>query len=161
MTGRFPIDAPKDTWKSIPDIDDVTAQPPKSDELRRRSTRLYTGMRHGIVWNRDTRDGVVEVPLINFTARVVEQLVEDNGVEQRRAFVIEAIFRGRLGALPVPVGQFASLRWTLSSQGPEAVVSAGSTIHDHTRAASRQVLARFPAVGASLMMMLMSHQPSG
>jgi hypothetical protein len=81
--------------------------------------------------------GDVPVALANFTSRIVEQRVVDDGAEQYRTVVVQ----GKMAdgtALPryeVPADQFSSMRWPVAAWGSRAVVSAGMGSADHCRAA--------------------------
>jgi hypothetical protein len=91
-----------------------------------------------IAQRKTTRDGVESsVPLCNFSARIVEERVRDDGVERRPVFVI-AGETARGVALPqveVPASQFAALGWVLDGWGTRALVYAGTSVKDHLRAA--------------------------
>ena len=50
----------------------------------------YEATPAGMIWRKQTKDGPVEVPLSNFTARIVADVTEDDGVETRRFFDVEA-----------------------------------------------------------------------
>jgi hypothetical protein len=90
-----------------------------------------------LVLIRPTQHGEVPVPLANFTARIVEQTVVDDGAEQRRAVAVQ----GKLAtgtSLPryeLPADQYASMRWPVAAWGSRAVVFAGAGTADHARAA--------------------------
>ncbi|MEK7848987.1 MAG: DUF3854 domain-containing protein [Chloroflexota bacterium] len=90
-----------------------------------------------LCWLKKDQHGVVAVPLGNFTARAVEDVVRDNGLEQVRAFVME----GRLSSgkgLPrveVPASSFPSLNWVTEKWGMEAVIAAGTSARDRLREA--------------------------
>ena len=57
---------------------------------------------------RPTRDGEVLDPLCNFVAKVIEEIVLDDGAETTRAFILEGQLEnnGRLPAVRVPVARF-------------------------------------------------------
>src|SRR5262249_44618865 len=86
--------------------------------------RHYVVQGGRICLRKQTRDGVVVVPLANFTARIVEEVVLDNGAEVTRAYVVE----GKLAdgdALPriqVPAQRFASLAFAPEQWGARAIV---------------------------------------
>lgn len=90
-----------------------------------------------IAWRKQLRDGVVSVPLCNFSARIVKEVLVDDGAEQRLSFLIE----GRLATgepLPrvaVPAERFASMSWVVEAWGSRAVVSAGQGAKDRLREA--------------------------
>jgi hypothetical protein len=84
-----------------------------------------------------TRDGEVTEPLANFTARIVEQTVLDDGAERRVTLMLE----GRLAdGTPLPRADVAArdypwMRWPVEVWGTRAVVHAGAGVADHARAA--------------------------
>src|SRR5918992_1979979 len=89
----------------------------------------------GIIWNRDTPEGIVPTPLTTFTARIVGQVVEDNGAEVRRLLEIEAALRGRSYCFQVPSQHFSSMAWPMEHMGAGATLWPGFGIKDHARAA--------------------------
>ncbi len=86
---------------------------------------------------RETQEGSLPVPLCNFSARVTEEVVLDDGIETTRAFLIEGTLEsGRsLPAVRVPVERFSGMSWVTSSWGLGAVVCAGQAMRDRLREA--------------------------
>jgi hypothetical protein len=84
-----------------------------------------------------TKDGPVEVPLTNWSARIVEQTVQDDGVERHATFAIEgALADGtQLPRADIAADQFPWMRWPVELWGPRAVVLAGASTADHVRVA--------------------------
>src|SRR6266704_394859 len=84
-----------------------------------------------------TPDGPICVPLCNFTARVKEEVILDDGLDTHRAFVIEGtLASGKpLPAVRVPAERFSGMSWVTSSWGLDAVVRAGLTTRDRLREA--------------------------
>jgi hypothetical protein len=82
-------------------------------------------------------DSEVTVPLANFTARIVEEVVRDDGAEQSTAFIIEGkLADGRpLPRGEVPAERFPWMRWPVELWGTRAVVHAGAGVADHARCA--------------------------
>ncbi len=76
-----------------------------------------------------------KVLLSNFTARIAAEVVEDDGVETRNVFQIEAHLKGRSSTFTVPATQFPQMNWVTQNLGAEAVVYAGYGAKDHCRAA--------------------------
>lgn len=95
----------------------------------------YEARPSGIVWNKATKDGQVSIPLSNFTARIVADILEDDGAEQRRLFEIEATLSGRKKVFTTPATQFPALNWATEHLGAGAVVYPGFGLRDHARAA--------------------------
>jgi hypothetical protein len=54
----------------------------------------YRETENGIVWVKATRDGTTEVRLTNFTAKIVADISEDDGVEVVRRFEMDATLNG-------------------------------------------------------------------
>src|SRR5262249_28770856 len=82
-----------------------------------------------------TQNGLVAEPLTNFTARIVAQVVEDDGVERSLRFEIEAQRGERTYCFSVPAASFASLSWVMQHLGAAAIVYPGLTIREHSRTA--------------------------
>ena len=95
----------------------------------------YEATPGGLIWNKGSYEGIVPVPLTTFTVLITGQVVEDDGVETRRFFEIEAILRNRTYRFQVPSGQFASMNWHLDHMGAGAALYAGLGIKDHARTA--------------------------
>src|SRR5579871_3180517 len=91
-------------------VDDYLAAGHTLDELLRLATKQliappeeegdeeacpYQETAQGLVWNKPTRDGFISTPLTNFTARIVADVVEDDGAERTRLLEIETHWRGR------------------------------------------------------------------
>src|SRR2546422_11546837 len=55
----------------------------------------YESTPEGLVWLKETRARVVPPQLTNFTARIVEAVTEDAGVETRTRFALEVGLTGR------------------------------------------------------------------
>jgi hypothetical protein len=90
-----------------------------------------------IVRERLTQDGAVEVPLCNFSARIIEVITRDDGAERTTVFGIEGSRAdGRpLPRAEVPAQAFPRLEWVTTAWQGEAVVYAGQGTRDHLRAA--------------------------
>lgn len=89
----------------------------------------------GLIWVKSTQHGEVEVPLTNFTARIITNIKRDDGVEATPGFEIEA----HLGKWPsrfvITTAQFGGMRWAIENLGSDAVVFAGTGVADHARTA--------------------------
>lgn len=85
-------------------------------------------------------DGDVPSPLCNFTARIVEEVLTDDGEAQELTFAVE----GRLStgqALPrieIPAGAFKGMAWVTGHWGVQANINAGNSNCDHLRAAIQE-----------------------
>lgn len=78
-----------------------------------------------------------ETPLCNFSAKIAEEVVRDDGINRAMLFVIEgATADGRsLPRIEVPADKFASMNWVTAEWGARAVVFAGNGVKDHLRTA--------------------------
>jgi len=97
--------------------------------------RAYRATERGMVWTKSTRDGPVETPLTNFTARILADIIEDDGVEHRLSFELEASLAGRVCRFMVPAAQFPTLSWATEHLGARAIVYPGIGTRDHARVA--------------------------
>jgi hypothetical protein len=86
---------------------------------------------------RNTKDGPVVDPLANFSARVTEEIVQDDGAEVTRAFILTGVLDSGqlLPTVRVPAAQFAGMSWVTGQWGLQAVVRAGQTTRDCLREA--------------------------
>lgn len=93
-----------------------------------------------------TFDGLVNVVLANFGARIVEQVTHDDGAEQRIVLAIEGKLAGGrpLPRVDVLAEEFVGMNWPLSSWGTQSVVSAGASAKDHLRAAIQTLSGNVP-----------------
>jgi hypothetical protein len=89
----------------------------------------------GLVWDKPTANGTVATPLTNFRARIVAQVVEDDGAEQRRLFEIEGALGGRETRFRLVASAFTAMNWPTEHLGANAVTYAGMGLRDHARVA--------------------------
>jgi hypothetical protein len=75
------------------------------------------------------------IPLTNFDAKIVADIVHDDGTESQNAFEIQARLGEEVQRFSVPASSFASLNWAIEHLGSRAIVYAGSTVRDHARVA--------------------------
>ncbi|MDY6877343.1 MAG: CHC2 zinc finger domain-containing protein [Chloroflexota bacterium] len=85
----------------------------------------------------DRMGGESVVPLCNFDARIIEDVVEDDGEDQERRFAIEGkLSTGEtLARVEVEASEFAQMGWVLPRWGARAAVAAGGSMRDHLRTA--------------------------
>jgi hypothetical protein len=115
---------------------DVASDAPTADRAGDGSPGMNYGEKDGrLYWFKQTRDGATPVLLANFTARIVADVVTDDGADVRRAWEIEARQGERTARGTVPVERFAGMGWAVDLLGARAVVSAGNSTRDHARAA--------------------------
>jgi len=87
----------------------------------------YRVTARGLAWLRQTRDGDIPVPLTNFGAKIVADIVHDDG--------LEASLAGGSHRFAVPAAQFPGLGWVAEHLGAQAMVYPGQLLKDHTRTA--------------------------
>jgi hypothetical protein len=92
-----------------------------------------------------TRDGETWVQLSNFSARITEEAVLDDGAESAVSFELAGTLAtgAVLPMVRIPAGQFAGLNWILQHWGARAQIAAGQSARDHLRLAI-QVLSPAP-----------------
>ncbi len=95
----------------------------------------YERAENGIVWWKQTKDGITPVPLINFDAQIAKEITLDDGVEATRLFQIQAQVDSHSFTCSVPSSQFATMNWVTEQLGARAIVYPGSSVRDHARAA--------------------------
>jgi hypothetical protein len=95
----------------------------------------YEETPRGVVWHRPTKDGEVETLLCNFTARIISDLCEDDGVEVRRSFEIEARQGSRTARVKTSAERFVTMAWVAEALGAKAIIAPGQGLKDHARAA--------------------------
>ena len=95
----------------------------------------YQTTPQGLVWLKATRDGISEVPLANFQARITADIAEDDGAEVRHFLELETYRDGHLSQFIIPAVQFKAMGWVTERLGAKAVVFPGFGLQDHLRAA--------------------------
>jgi len=78
----------------------------------------------------------------NFQARIVRDIIVDDGAEQRREFGMEAELGGRRVAFVVSAAEFSRMGWVLSRLGPQAIIYPGQ--QQHARAAIQYLSGAIP-----------------
>jgi hypothetical protein len=93
----------------------------------------YRATAHGTVWDKAVGDGTVPVTLANFTAKIIEDVLSDDGVEQSHVYTIDATLNGCTHRLSVAAAHFPSLVWVQEHLGAEGLISPGQSLKDHLR----------------------------
>jgi hypothetical protein len=90
----------------------------------------------GIIHHTHTRTGEkVDKLLTNFGARIVENVIEDDGVEPKLTLQIETERHGSTNRVYVGASEFAKMNWHIEKLGGEYSIAAGMGSKDHARAA--------------------------
>ena len=95
----------------------------------------YRDSARGLVWEKPTKEGTVDVPLTNFSAAIVGEVAEDDGAEVSRMFELEAGLGRKKTSFLVSSGQFASMNWPIEKLGAGAIIYPGFNAKEHARAA--------------------------
>ena len=77
------------------------------------------------------------IRLTNFCAKIICDILCDDGVEIVRLVEVTATINGRSQTFTVTVPQFSQMNWPLEQLGPEAIVQPGQTTRERARAAVR------------------------
>jgi hypothetical protein len=90
----------------------------------------------GITWLFESRGEIQEQPLCNFTARIVEELQQDNGLETSLLFRLTGNHAGReLPAIDMTYETFIGMAWPSKQWHSGCLVEPGTGIKDALRAA--------------------------
>ena len=111
-------------------------KPPPEDESRELEAD-YQQTARGLVWRKPTGNGPVGTLITNFTARIVAEVVEDDGAEQTRTYHIEAQRGERRKSITVPIASFGAMAWPAEHLGAGAYVSPGMMLKEHASVAIR------------------------
>jgi hypothetical protein len=96
----------------------------------------YEATPGGIIHHTFTRNGdKIEKVLTNFTARILTNVIEDDGVEKKHVLEIEARLRDRSRRFFIAAADFPKMVWPIEKLGGEAILAAGAGAKDHARAA--------------------------
>ncbi len=95
---------------------------------------------------RQTKEGPITEPLANFTATVAEEIIQDDGAEATRAFIIGGVLDSGqpLPSVRVAAAQFAGMSWVTAQWGLRAVVRAGQSTRDYLREAIQRLSPNAP-----------------
>ena len=96
----------------------------------------YESTADGVVFWKSTKEGPVAVPLSNFSARIVYEIIRDDGVETTHSYVIEAEQRGLPNrTVEVAASEYAGMTWVARELGASSIIVAGFSQKDHLRVA--------------------------
>jgi len=105
--------------------------------LPQREHQVYVVEDNRICWSKRGLDGEVLIPLCNFNAKVIEDIIKDDGLETTRFFKVMGT-GGNGTSLPVAevsAASFNSLAWVTSSWGMKSIIAAGQNTKDRLREA--------------------------
>ncbi len=106
---------------------------------------MYERTPHGLVWRKVMGTlGAVRVPLTNFDARIVADIVEDDDAETRRFYELEVTLNGRRVSICVSATEFPAMTWPGEHLGAGAIVYAGHGRREHARVAIQQLSGTIP-----------------
>src|SRR5712691_2486196 len=86
--------------------------------------------------------GLKSTAVANFNARIVRDLILDDGEEEKREFGVEAELGGRRVAFAVSAAEFSRMGWVLNKLGPQAIIYPGQ--QQHARAAIQWLSGEIP-----------------
>jgi hypothetical protein len=99
-----------------------------------------------IVRLKNTREGEIPLRLTNFTARITEEVVRDDGAEVRRIYRLKGeTAQKNLPEIEVPAAQFSAMNWVPDRWGLSARITAGQGAKDYTREAIELLSSGAPA----------------
>ncbi len=87
-------------------------------------------------------DGSKSTPVANFNARIVRDLILDDGEDQRRNFGVKAELGGQRVAFDLSAAEFSRMGWVLNKLGPQAIIYPGQ--QQHARAAIQWLSGKIP-----------------
>ena len=96
---------------------------------------VYEATPQGFVWYKPTNNGVQHVPLTNWTAQIVGDILEDDGVETHRTFEIEAKLNGAVSRFTLSASEFEAMRWPTTYLGAGAITYSSQTYSYHAKVA--------------------------
>ncbi|HLX87584.1 MAG TPA: hypothetical protein VKR22_03845, partial [Acidimicrobiales bacterium] len=107
--------------------------------------RTYEETREGLWWYKPSKDGVTRTRLTNFTARIVAEVLCDDGAEVARMVELEVSLLDKETRHVVPVADFEQMNWVGSCLGPRAIIYPGGYgIKEHTRTAIQELSGPYP-----------------
>lgn len=96
---------------------------------------VYEVTSQGFVWHKKTNDETHRVKLTNWTAQIVGDIVEDNGVETHRTFEIEAQLNGAVSRFTLSASEFEAMRWPTQYLGAGAFTYSSQSYSNNVKLA--------------------------
>jgi len=121
--------------RSVNDLLGLATRELKSPPQEEKPDSPYRATPSGLVFDKPTQDGSIPVPLANFNARIITDVVQDDGAEEQRLYEMETELNGHRYHFTIPSGRFAGMGWVPEHLGAMAIVYPGSLLKDHVRVA--------------------------
>lgn len=96
---------------------------------------VYEATSEGFIWKKFTGDEIKRVHLTNWTAKIVGDILEDNGVETHRTFEIEAQVNGQPSRFKLSASEFEAMRWPTQYLGAGAITFSNQAYSNHAKVA--------------------------
>lgn len=85
-------------------------------------------------WKRERDGSEAPLKLANFTARIAEEITEDNGQEKSLRFaMVGGTKKVEFPKISIPVTQFTNLQWVMTEWGNDAIIEPGLQIKEYLR----------------------------
>ena len=113
-------------------VEDTQEWEPKTLETQ----APYRATSQGLFLQKPTKDGIIEIPLTNFQARIEQAIELDDGAKKELYFVVlGSVGPHTLPPIRVPASKYNTMQWVTEHWGDYAVINAGHHIKDCTRTA--------------------------
>lgn len=119
-----------------------------SETEARTNSPYFASLGHGIYWRHTRSNGAAEnTQLTDFTARIVVDRCEDDGLNQpRRVYELAAQWGvGEYKVFSVPAEDYGTLAWVDKHLGANARLMPGQSLKDYTRDAIKALSAPVPS----------------
>lgn len=106
-----------------PETEHTKAQPPTAEQPTSEEPELkdgYQALNGGLVLVKSS--GAEKMPLTNFVARIIADVVRDDGAETSRVFEIEATLNGQTSRGEVSADKFSAMGWPTDLLGAKAII---------------------------------------
>ncbi|MFZ4699756.1 MAG: hypothetical protein ACOYMG_06860 [Candidatus Methylumidiphilus sp.] len=129
----------KPSQKSKPTEQASTSKPDSQNPKNGKANPRYVIDEEGRICKPDSH---IPKPLCNFKARIMTEVLHDNGDEIETFFLIEAKLANNKRTFPgieIPAANFAGMAWVTAKLGACAIVYAGSSNRDQLRDAIQEL----------------------
>jgi hypothetical protein len=121
--------------RSVDDLLGLATRKLKSPPQEEKPDSPYRATPSGLVFDKPTQDGSIPILLTNFNAKIMTDVVQDDGAEERRLYEMEAELNGQRYHFTIPSGRFAGMGWVPERLGAMAIVYPGSLLKEHAKVA--------------------------